>query len=90
MIDTLEQHFPTELAQRILQYHSHPTADIMRDLIEKHRPYERYCGCDLLEFIHYKRYNPRLIWPCKWSRKRYACGCRVCMHIRWAAFSQAN
>ena len=51
MIEILEQHFPAEVAQLILRYHSHPTADIMRDLINKSKPY----GVDeLLQFIHYK------------------------------------
>ena len=51
MIEVLEQRLPTELAQRILQYHSHPTADIMRDLINKSKPYG---VTELLQFIHYK------------------------------------
>ena len=39
MTEILEQHFPAEVAQRILRYQSHPTADIMRDLINKSKPY---------------------------------------------------
>ena len=54
MIEILEQHLPTELAQRILQYHSHPIADIMRDLINKRKPYGML---ELLQFIHYVQWN---------------------------------
>ena len=57
MIEVLEQHFPTELAQRILQYHSHPIADIVRDLINKRKPYGML---ELLQFIHYVQWNSRM------------------------------
>ena len=39
MTEILEQHFPAEVAQRIFRYQSHPTADIMRDLIARMEPY---------------------------------------------------
>ena len=39
MIEMLEQHFPAEVAQRVLRYQSHPTADIMRDFIARMEPY---------------------------------------------------
>ena len=93
MIDTLEQHFPTELAQRILQYHSHPIADIVRDLINKRKPYGML---ELLQFIHYVQWNSRmeslLQAPPKTrcSRKHYGCSCRICMEIRETRFSQPN
>ena len=39
MKEILEQHFPAEVAQLITKYQSHPTADIMRDFINKSKPY---------------------------------------------------
>ena len=81
MIEILEHHFPTEVAQRIFRYQSHPTADIMRDLIKKSKPY----GVEeLLHCVHYKR------WKCKWNRKLYGCGCRICWEIREACLSKPN
>jgi len=54
MIDILEQHFPAEVAQRIFRYQSHPTADIIRDLINKSKPYR---VDELLQFVHYSKWN---------------------------------
>ena len=81
MIEILQQHFPAEVAQRIFRYQSHPTADIIRELINRMEPY----GVDeLLHFVHYDKWNSRVDWSCRWSRKLYGCGCRICMEIRQA------
>ena len=81
MIEILEQHFPAEVAQRIFRYQSHPTADIIRELINRMEPY----GVDeLLRFVHYDNRNSNVDFTCRWGRKLYGCGCRICMGIRQA------
>jgi len=87
MIEILEQHFPAEIAQRIFRYQSHPTADIIRELISRMEPYGVQ---ELIEFAHYDKWNPCVDWTCRWSRKLYGCGCRICWGVRHARLSRPN
>jgi len=87
MIEILEQRFPAEVAQRIFMFQSHPTADIIRELINKSKPYG--VG-ELLQIVHYNKHNTYVDWSCKLNRRLYGCGCRVCWEIREARFSKPN
>jgi len=87
MIEILEEHFPAEVAQRIFRYQSHPTADIMRELINRSKPYG---VTELLNCIHYGKWNTYVDGSCKWIRKHHCCGCRICMEIRETRFSNTN
>ena len=87
MIEILEQRFPVEVALRIFRYQSHPTADIMRELIRKS---ESYGVQELLQIVHYNKWNSHVDWTCKWSRRLYGCGCRICWEIREARFCKPN
>ena len=75
-LQLLQQCFPIEVARKIMRFHSHPTADIMRSLFDKYDPYELVCS--LLEFVHYRRRRPPLYVA---DRKLYGCGCRTCAVI---------
>ena len=86
MNEVLEEHFPTYIANRIMRCHSHPTADMMMDLIVKYKHHEPCC--ELLELAHYEKYNSCIDWSCRWSRKLYGCGCRICKGIREARLSK--
>ena len=87
MLDILEQHFPAEVAQRIFRYQSHPTADIMRGLIKRMKPYG---VTELLNCIHYGKWNSYVDGSCKWIQKHYGCGCRLCWEIREARLGIPN
>ena len=71
MLDILEERLPREIANKILLYLSHPTADIMRQLIRSHTPYTSVCKPN--QYIHYLQVKSEFL---------FGCGCRICKDIR--------
>ena len=41
-LQLLQQCFPIEVARKIMRFHSHPTADIIRDLIKEFKTHEAH------------------------------------------------
>ena len=72
----LQQCFPIEVARKIMRFHSHPTADILRSLFDKYDPYEFVCN--IQEFIHYRMWHQRVHGS---DDRLYGCGCRTCTDI---------
>ena len=68
MIEILEQHLPTELAQRILQYHSHPMADMMGEVIDEWHYYRKRNSISrLLTFPRYMT-NKMTLKHARWEQ----------------------
>ena len=91
MIDILEQRLPTEIANKILLYLSHPTADIMRKLIRSHTPYTSICKPH--QYIHYLQVKSEIRDVAvmqKWTLVLFGCGCRICTDIREFRWSLPN
>ena len=83
MLDILEERLPREIADKILLYLSHPTADIMRQLIRSHTPYASVCMP--YQYIHYLQVKSEVRDRAamqKWTMLLFGCGCRICKDIR--------
>ena len=75
-LQLLQQCFPIEVARKIMRFHSHPTADILRSLFDEYDPYELVCNVP--QFIHYKMWHQQF---CGSDGRLYGCGCRTCAVI---------
>ena len=72
-LQLLQQCFPIEVARKIMRFHSHPIADIMRSLFDEYDPYE--FACNIQEFIHYQQWHQPIN---SGNKPLYGCGCKPC------------
>ena len=71
--EVLQKIFPKDIAHHILRFHSHPTADLLKGLINEWKYFKRLSVRRLLEFNHYCK-NKRALKHVV-AEERYALGC---------------